>query len=214
MTLIIELMTHNIYNHGRKETWSWDIIDNLYLHLPSTSSLRKYAVAFYAVFGPWITKDEWEDYPKSFMIDLLTVTVPLRGTSDKRRRKEDLCDPCNFHEHGGDKNARAACKSSRQQSGGWLAGFLRACMSEVYDYDDARLLANSNMKKDDSTKLKAAVPEEKVHTAVPSPAGVETANEEIEVDDISRGVDDSSGTGLLNGGQNEAISDPTVNPSP
>jgi len=213
MTMLNELMTHNIYNRGRKETWSWDIIANLYLHLPSTSPLRKYAVAFYAVFGPRISTDEWEDYPKSFMIDLLTVTVPLGGTSNKKRRKEDLCDPCNFHEHGGDKNVIAICKKSQQKSGPWLAGFLRACVSEVYDYDDARLLAKSNMKKGDSTGLKAVVPEEKDHVAVPSSASVGMANEKVEVD-VSRGVDDSSDTGLLNGGQHEAISDPTINPSP
>lgn len=82
MTLMVELITHNTCNHGCKGTWSWDVITNLYLHLPSTSLLHKYAVAFYAV-APRITQDEWEDYPKSFMIDLLTVTVPLRGTSTK-----------------------------------------------------------------------------------------------------------------------------------
>lgn len=80
-------------------------------------------------------------------------------------------------------------------------------MSEVYDYDDARLLVKSRAKTGDEPGLEATVPEEKGHTSMPHSAGVEMANEKVE-------VDDSPDTGLLHGGQSEAISVPTVNSSP
>jgi hypothetical protein len=147
-----------------------------------------------------MTKEMYEEYPQSFLIDLLLVAVPTtvnRGSSSIRKLREEVCNCCNFHEHKGDKKEIAACKLRQQKEGLFLANFLRACMSEVYDIEDEELKAESDERTEDVPEHKAAVLEEKFDPAMPLPAGVEMTNEKVGVDEIPREVDGRLGTGLL-----------------
>jgi hypothetical protein len=144
-----------------------------------------------------MTKEMYEEYPQSFLIDLLMVvvpTMPTRGSSSIRKLREEVSNCCNFHEHKGGKEEIAACKLRQQREGLFLANFLRACMSEVYDIEDEELEVESDERTEED---KAAVPEERFDLAMPLPAGVEMANEKVEVDEIPREVDGRLDTGLL-----------------
>jgi hypothetical protein len=147
-----------------------------------------------------MTKEMYEEYPQSFLVDLLLVAVPTAtymGTSSVRKLREEVCNCCNFHEHKGNKEKIAACKLRQQEEGVFLASFLRACMSEVYDIEDEELEAESDESTEDASENKAAVPEEKFDPAMPLPAGIEMTNGKVGVDEIPREVDGRLDTGLL-----------------
>ncbi|KAI4654633.1 uncharacterized protein J4E79_008507 [Alternaria viburni] len=192
MTLLVELVTYNGHNNGCVDLWKSDLVNRLYRNLPSTSPLCQYAVTRYAVNAGNMTQEKWEAHPKSFMIDLLLVAIPVKGGSIKRKLKEENCDSCNFHEHKGDKEAIAACKMRQQKEGLWFSSFLRACMSEVYDMEDAMLESKSHAQTEENPKYEPDMLEKKEDKAMPSSAGVGLPSDSTFSFTIPRGVDGRS----------------------
>jgi len=197
MTLLVELTTHNRQNSGVKHEWSWSLIRTLYDALPSTCPLCQYVVKTRAAYQ-WpsqMTKKKYEKYPQSFLIDLLIIAVPMKGPSTLRNLKEELSDSCNFHEHKDDKKAIAVCKMRQQKEGPWFASFLRACMSEVYDMEEAMLEAKSHAQAQEKPEHMTDMPEKNDHAAMPFSAGVGLPSNSTFSFTISRGVDAGSEMG-------------------
>jgi len=197
MTLLVELTTYSRQNNGVRDQWSTSLIRTLYDTLPSTSPLCQYAVKTRAAYQHpgEMTKKKYEKYPQSFLIDLLMIAVPMKGLSILRNIKEELSDPCNFHEHKGDKKAIAVCKMRQQKERLWFASFLRACMSEVYDMEEAMLKAKSHAQTEEKSEHLADMPEKKDHAAMPFSASVGLPSNSTFSFTISRGVDAGSEMG-------------------
>jgi hypothetical protein len=101
--------------------------------LPSSSPICKFAVKRAAVHSRLdaIEKSTLEKLPQAYLTDIIQASLPLERDL-RSELEEELRDSCNFHEHY-DEYTTKACKTKQHRDSAFYTGFLRACMSEVYD---------------------------------------------------------------------------------
>jgi len=100
--------------------------------LPANSTLYKYIAKSYALWGNFAGEDKAR-FPQPFLLDILRNCTPL-CRKDKSELKEELRNPCCFHEHVGEPAAEQ-CRQRQLQDGPFYNSFLGACMQSVYEYD-------------------------------------------------------------------------------
>ncbi|KAF1947073.1 hypothetical protein EJ02DRAFT_462015 [Clathrospora elynae] len=158
MTVLVELTLFNQDNKGKTNSWKNQLLlEELCGALPSTSHIYQFAVKRMALYGTFDTmkRSALELLPGPFLLDIIQVALPLTS-KHQPKLMQDLGDSCNFHEHK-HKGEVKVCKKRQRRDEAFYASFLRACMSEVYDIEDAEVEAKTKTTK---TKAEAAEVEE------------------------------------------------------
>ena len=101
--------------------------------LPTNSTLCRYIAKGFALWGNFDFDVKLPNFPHSFLLHVLRHCAPL-CRKDKTKLKEELRNPCCFHEHIGEP-AVEQCKQRQLQDGPFYNSFLSACMQGVYEYD-------------------------------------------------------------------------------
>jgi hypothetical protein len=107
----------------------------------------------------------------TLLVTLTLFNIHNKGIVDSWTRislVNDLRDCCNFHKHR-DDFAAEACWRRQLDDGAFCTGFLRACMSEIYDIEHQEAEAELKAKKEFTLRKT----EEKAKTEAEEKAKVE-----------------------------------------